>query len=76
MVRLVNRLALAGKAIDQIKRIENVLEVNKQSTSVGDFNLAMRESKDYAMMVADAADEAQSILEGIQAKVNHYLGKL
>ena len=72
MSRMAVKLALARKAIREIRSIENYLESNMDTVMKNEFVTAMKETQDYAVVVADAVSEAIGILKRVKVAVQSY----
>ena len=72
MSRMAAKLALARKAIAEIRKIEDYLEAHSGEVSNDDFKLAMKETSDYAETVASATGEAVEFLKTVKANVESY----
>jgi hypothetical protein len=66
------KLALARKAVKEIRSIENYLESNMDSVMKNEFVAAMKETQDYAVVVADAVSAAIEILKRVKVAVQMY----
>lgn len=72
MSRMAAKIALARKAIGEIRKIENYLEAHKNETMESGFDIAMKETRDYALIVAGAMRDAVMILKKVRASVESY----
>lgn len=72
MSQLARKMALARKAVVEIRAIEDKLEANKSNILDSDFRLAMKETEDYAIVVEGAMMGAIKILKDIERKVEEY----
>ena len=72
MSLMARKLALARKAIREIRDMENYLEVHKDDVPEEVFQKGMKQTKDYALIVAGAMKEAIEILLGVKSKIVRY----
>lgn len=72
MSRMAVKLALARKAIREIRAIEDYLAVNGGYLQDSEFKKAMKETQGYAVVVADAVSEAIVILKKVKSDVQSY----
>lgn len=72
MTRMARKLALARKAIVEIRYIEDFLEANKTNVSTAQLVSGMKQIREYALMVVGAMNEAVEVLKGSKVKVASY----
>jgi hypothetical protein len=72
MTYMARKLALARKAIVAIRTIEDNLEANKTNVLEEELMNAMRQTKDYALTVANSIQEATTILRSVKTKVSSF----
>jgi hypothetical protein len=72
MSAMARKIALARKAIGEIRRIEDYLLANKYSVSQADANSGWKETIDYCVIVADSVNEAIAILKDVKGKIEKY----
>jgi hypothetical protein len=72
MSQMARKLALTRKAILQIRKIEDYLEANKNNLPESELVLGMKETRDYAVIVANSVREAIAIMRSVQSKAATY----
>lgn len=72
MSAMARKIALARKAIVEIRRIEDYLLANKYSVAQSVSNAGFKETIDYCMIVANSVKEAIDILKDVKRKIESY----
>ena len=73
---VARKMAVAGKAIEQVRLIENKLMAERDNISEERFKLAMNETAKYSRMAADASRGAILILKKMKPQMEGYQKEL
>lgn len=66
------KMALARKAIREIRKVEDYFKANKTNLLESEFNSGMKEMSQYSITVANAINETIVILKDMTRKIESY----
>ena len=72
MSRMARKLALARKAIVEIRRLEDNLEELQGSITEGELKTQAKQINDYSLIMANLVKEAIEILTVVKSKIGSY----
>lgn len=78
MSEMAKKLSLARKAVKEISKIDDLVEVAEFDGSMTEEykKLAMKETARYCVIAFRAVEEAVNILSGVKSDVESYRGEL
>ena len=78
MSTMAKKLSLARKAVREVSKIDDLLEVEEVSGTMTEEykNLAMKETARYCVIAFHAVEEAIAMLESVKSDVESYKGEL